>query len=192
MALNEGLEALETGAEELPGRVSGRPMRSIRQQVRHTSARLQGQVSWLLGVLVVVLLLERFGAVLLEVYKGGTGTPAWQQQLVLKALTAAPEALYLLSLWWIRQAMGEFAEGALFSPLVVRLLKRTGLTLAAGALFTVGVLPTLSWWLGAGPGYWVAYDPSSTVLGAMGLSLRVLAGALQRAAELQTELDEIF
>lgn len=164
---------------------------STRQRVRASSARLHTWLTWLLGGLVLVLLLERFGAVLLTLAQHPADAAA-QRAVVLKGIAAAPEALYLLSLGWIRQALGAFAEGALFSPLAVRLLNRTGITLAAGAVFTVLLEPSLAWLMGSGPGYLVAYDPSSVVLGALGLSLRVLSGALQRAGELQTELDEIF
>ncbi|MFY0533450.1 hypothetical protein [Nannocystis pusilla] len=54
------------------------------------------------------------------------------------------------------------------------------------------MVPALQRALGSGPGYWIAFDVSGLVLGALGLSLTVIARVLGRAAVLQAELDEIF
>lgn len=64
--------------------------------------------------------------------------------------------------------------------------------LATGAVITVFLLPSAAAALGFSPGYIVAYDVSSMVLGAIGLSLKIIAYILQRACEAQAEMDEIF
>ena len=64
--------------------------------------------------------------------------------------------------------------------------------LAVGALLNVFALPSLLTLAGKGPGYLIAYDVTGLVLGAVGLSLIVIANVLTRAAALQTELDGIF
>jgi hypothetical protein len=42
------------------------------------------------------------------------------------------------------------------------------------------------------PGYWIAFDVTGLVLGAIGLSLIIVSHILDRARELKAELDEIF
>jgi len=42
------------------------------------------------------------------------------------------------------------------------------------------------------PGYWIAFDVTGLVLGAIGLSLVIVSHILDRAGELKAELDEIF
>jgi len=54
------------------------------------------------------------------------------------------------------------------------------------------VAPLIMRMLGNGPGYWIAFDVSGIVLGAVGLSLTVVSRVLTRAGALQTELDEMF
>jgi hypothetical protein len=148
-------------------------------------------VSWLVATLAVLLVLERFGSVALQLVQGGPD-PNELRRLELACVVAVPEVLYLLALWWIRQALAEFAEGKLYAPPVTRMLDRVGLMLAAGAFVSVFLVPTASRLLGSGPGYVIAYDVSSLVLGAVGLSLKIIAHVLRRAAEMQAELDEIF
>jgi hypothetical protein len=159
--------------------------------IQRTSARLRRFVTGLLLVLVVLLFLERFGAVGLQLIEGGFGGEGIRR-LAFELVAACPEMLYLLSLWWIRQALSEFAGGKLYTPSVRRMLDRVGTTLAAGALISVFLVPSASRALGFGPGYWIAYDVSALVLGAIGLSLKVIAHVLRLASEMQVELDEIF
>lgn len=92
----------------------------------------------------------------------------------------------------VRRALAEFARGELFAPTITRLLDRVGTLLATGAFLGVFVVPALQRALGVGPGYWIAFDVSGLVLGALGLSLTVIARVLGRAAVLQAELDKIF
>ncbi len=72
------------------------------------------------------------------------------------------------------------------------MLERLGLTLASAAFLTVFILPSIARWLGFAPGYVIAYDVSNLVLGALGLSLTIIARVLRSAAAAQAELDEIF
>ena len=72
------------------------------------------------------------------------------------------------------------------------MLDRVGTMLATGAFISVFLVPSASRAVGFGPGYLIAYDVSGLVLGAVGLSLKVIAHVLRRGSEMQAELDEIF
>ncbi|MBA3833845.1 MAG: DUF2975 domain-containing protein [Chthoniobacterales bacterium] len=159
--------------------------------IQQRSANLRRLVSCLLASLVVLLVLERFGALAMQLSKHGIGGE-WPRRFASECITAFPEILYLLALWWIREALAAFAAGKLYTPTVTRMLERVGVMLSTGAFIGVFLLPSATGALGFGPGYVIAYDISGLVLGAIGLSLNIIAHVLQRASELQAELDEIF
>ena len=159
--------------------------------IRARSARLRRCLTALLATLAALLLLERFGAIGLQLLRAGLGRDEIRR-LGFQGVMALPEVLDLLALCWIRQALAGFAKGELYSPTVTRMLDRVGSTLAAATFLTVFLLPSLTALLGFGPGYLVAYDLSSLVLGAIGLSLKVIAHVLRGAAEAQAEFDQIF
>ncbi|MBA3961722.1 MAG: DUF2975 domain-containing protein [Chthoniobacterales bacterium] len=139
----------------------------------------------------MLLVLERFGAIGLQLARRGFSGDG-PRRLALECAVAFPEVLYLLALWWVRQTLAAFALGELYSPAICRMLERLGLTLASAAFLTVFILPSIARWLGFAPGYVIAYDVSNLVLGALGLSLTIIARVLRSAAAAQAELDEIF
>jgi hypothetical protein len=159
--------------------------------IQQRSANLRRLVSCLLASLAVLFVLERFGALAMQLFTRGIGGE-WPRRAAIECLRAIPEILYLLALWWIRGALAAFAAGKLYTPTVTRMLDRVGVMLSTGAVISVFLLPSVMRALGFGPGYVIAYDVSGLVLGAIGLSLKIIAHVLQRASELQTELDEIF
>lgn len=159
--------------------------------IQKSSARLRRVVTALSVTLWVLLVLERFGRLAMEVAIHGLSQELFKQ-VVYKLVTACPEVLYLLSLWWVRQALATFARGDLYAPIITRMLNRVGATLSVGATLNVFVVPAVDRALGFGPGYWVAFDVSGLVLGAIGLSLAIVARVLYHAGELKAELDEIF
>jgi hypothetical protein len=162
-----------------------------RTEIRRTSARLRRVLTGLLVSLAVLLVGERFGSlVVLFLDQGLSGEPL--RRLGLACVAACPEVLFLLALWWIRQALAAFADGQFYTPTITRMLERVGTTLATGALINVFVIPSASRALGFSPGYLIAYDVSGLVLGAVGLSLKVIAHVLRRASEMEAELDGIF
>ncbi|WP_313913387.1 DUF2975 domain-containing protein [Tahibacter sp.] len=158
--------------------------------IRARSASLLPFVTGLAAVLWVLLLFERFGAAGLRVVAHGDAA-AWQA-LAVQGVAAIPEVFYLLALDGVRRALAEFARGQLYAPTMTRMLDRIGVVLAAGAFIGVFVVPGMQRALGAGPGYWIAFDVSGFVLGALGLLLTVIARVFGRAAALEAELDEIF
>lgn len=165
----------------------GDPVRTIQA----SSARLRRLVTILSVALWMLLLLERFGWMAILVGKGGVGQEI-ARRIGYQFIAAGPEVMYLLALWWIRQSLAAFARGDLYAPIVPRMLRRVGMLLAIGAFLNVFVVPAAHRALGMGPGYWIAFDVTGLVLGGIGLSLAIVARALDRAGELKAELDEMF
>lgn len=161
------------------------------KDIQTSSTRLKRFVTTLCVSLSILLVLERFGAIALSLAQQGLGDETLRR-LSFQVVNACPEVLYLVSLWWIRQSLASFARGEFYAPTITRMLQRVGTLLAIGAAFGVFVLPSLDRALGFAPGYWVAFDVSGLVLGAIGLSLTIVARVLERAHGLQAELNEIF
>lgn len=158
--------------------------------VRAQSARLARLVAALFLCLVALLLLERFGPLLVTVARGGSEGVGLR--LLQQAVHAIPEVLYLLGLWWIRQALAALANGDLYAATLTQMIDRVGTALAAGALIGVFIVPSALRLAGSDPGYLIAFDISGLVLGALGLSLKVFAHLFQHAREMQIELQEMF
>jgi hypothetical protein len=162
-------------------------------KIQGSSARLRRLVGVLIVALWVLLVLERFGWAAPALIKGGSGLPPELPRRVwFELIASSPEVLFILSLTGIRQALGTFVGGDLYSLAVSRMLRRVGTMLAAGAFLKVFVVPALDRAIGLSPGYWIAFDVTGLVLGAIGLSLAIFARVLERAGELKAELDEIF
>jgi hypothetical protein len=164
---------------------------SAATKTRVRSARLCTVMTFLCAGLLGLLLAERFSAVLIGLVGGAAGANAFGR-LGVQFVDAFPEACYLLALWWIRQALAAIAGGDLYGDAVIRMLERVGIVLAVGALAGVFLVPGASRLLGTDPGYWIAYDVSGLVLGAIGVSLKVIADVLRLAAAMKADLDGIF
>jgi hypothetical protein len=164
---------------------------SVTADIGERSAYLRRFVTGLLVVLCVLLLLERFSDVAIQLFMHGFGEQPLRR-LAYQFVVACPDVVYLMSLWWIRQALAAFARGELYAPTIAWMLNRVGAMLAAGAFISVFLVPAAARMLGFDPGYWIAFDVSALVLGAIGLSLEIIARVLRSASELQAELDEIF
>jgi hypothetical protein len=139
----------------------------------------------------MLVLLERFSALLIEAFAYGF-TGIVMRRLAYQAISALPEVMFLLGLWWVREALSAFSRGELFGPPVTRMLERVGVVLAIGAMIRLFVVPGACRLLGFDLGYWIAFDASALVLGATGIAFKVIAGVLRRASAIESELDEIF
>ena len=159
--------------------------------IRRYSARMRGLVTALWVVSLALVVLERFSAVSITLVSSRFA-PAALRELACHAVAAFPEVLFLLALWWVRQALAAFAGGSLFAPPIVRMLGRVGVLLACGAAARILLVPGLCRLLGFNSGYWIAFDAASMVLAAIGLALRAIAAVLRHASVIQSELDEIF
>ena len=155
------------------------------------SARMRRFVSVLWGVCAALVVLERFSAVTIGVFRSGFAEPALRA-FACQAVSAIPEALFLLALWWVRDALAAFSRGEMFTTPMTRMLDRVGVLLACGAVVRIFIVPGVCRLLGFDAGYWIAFDAASLVLAAIGVSLKAIAGVLRHAASIQSELDEIF
>ena len=70
-------------------------------EIRRTSANLRRLLTGLLATLAVLLVLERFGAVAVQLLNHGVSGETLRR-LGLGFAAACPEVLFLLALWWIR------------------------------------------------------------------------------------------
>lgn len=155
--------------------------------IRVRSARLRNALSILFVVLLVLVVLERFSIPMIELWRG----EGWRPFNVAVA-GFVPDVFYLAALWGIRSALAGFAKGDFFAPTIVAMLNRVGWWLAVGAIASLFVKPLVLRAIGNPVGYWIAFDVSALLLGAVGLSLTVVSRVLTRAGALQTELDGMF
>lgn len=159
--------------------------------VRRHSARMRRIVTLLWSAALALVVLERFSAVTIHAFRTGFAPDA-TRDLACHALGAVPEAMFLLALWWVREALDAFARGELFAAPMTRMLDRVGVLLAVGAAARVALVPAACRLLGYDAGYWIAFDAAAMVVAAIGLALKAIAGVLRHASVVQSELDEIF
>jgi small-conductance mechanosensitive channel len=155
------------------------------------SARMRRFVTFLFFAALVLVLLERFSANTIWVVRSDFAPDA-VRALAYQAISAIPEGMFLLGLWWVRAALAAFARGELFAPPITRMLERVGVVIACGAAVRIAVVPAAAHLLGMAVGYWIAFDAASMVLAALGLALKAIAAVLRQALVIQSELDEIF
>ena len=159
--------------------------------VRRHSARMRRLVTMSWVVCLTLVVLERFSAAGIRAITTRYANDALRA-LACQAIAAIPEALFLVGLWWIREALAAFARGQLFAAPMTRMLDRVGIVLACGSAARILIVPGACRLLGFESGPWIAFDAAGLVLGAIGLALRAIAGVLRHASMIQSELDEIF
>jgi len=117
---------------------------------------------------------------------GSTGS--WGRPL----LQSVPAVFYLYAVWVIGQAMGALSDGALFQPVLAGALRRAGIALGAGGVFSVFLMTNLMRLFGFTSGGWLYFDIPGMTLGMLGGVLFLLGSLIERADRLQTELDEMI
>lgn len=118
-----------------------------------------------------------------------TGTPgAWMSQFVW----AMPTVFYLFAVWSIGSAMGQLSKGRLIQPTLVHALRRVGLSLGLGGLFSVFGVTNIIRMIGDGRGGFAYFDVAGMTLGMIGGALFLLAGVMEQAGKVQAELDEMI
>jgi hypothetical protein len=164
---------------------------STKLDVQAHSARMRRFVTLLFAGSLTLVVLERFSAVTIRAVSTGFALDALRA-LACQAISAFPELLFLLGVWWVREALKMIAAGALFGAEVTRMLDRVGMVLAFASATRILVVPGACRLLGFDVGHWIAFDAASMVLLATGLALRAIAAVLRHASTVQSELDEIF
>ncbi|MGZ9098144.1 MAG: DUF2975 domain-containing protein [Brevundimonas sp.] len=118
-----------------------------------------------------------------------SGTPAgWLARLVW----ASPTIFYLYAVWAIGAAMGQLSKGRLIQPTLVHALRRVGLSLGLGGLFSVFGVTNVIRLIEGGQGGWAYFDVAGMTLGMIGGALFLLGGVMEQAGRVQAELDEMI
>lgn len=165
--------------------------RSTVVSIQEHSARMRRFVTVLWTGCLTLVALERFSAAGIRAVASGFAEEPLRA-FACQAVAAVPEALFLLGLWWVRDALAAFSRGELFGLPMTRMLDRVGVVLAIGSAMRIFVVPGVCRLLGFDSGHWIAFDAAGLVLGAIGLALKAIAGVLRHASTIQSELDEIF
>ena len=127
----------------------------------------------------VVLLL----ATLLTLASAASGRAI--EPAILVALSPLP--FYLFALWTARTASGRIGQGEALRSLISPMLRRIGWSLFLGAIAQVFLVPWLR------PGKTLAmYDIGAITVGAVGITLVIVARLVSDAERDRAELDEIL
>ncbi len=159
--------------------------------IQQHSARMRRFVTVLWAICLTLVVLERFSAAGIQLFATDFAGHAWRA-FACQAMAAVPEGLFLLGLWWVREALAAFSRGEWFAAPMTRMLDRVGIVLACGSAARILLVPGACRLLGFDSGHWIAFDAAGLVLGAIGLALKAIAGVLRHASRIQSELDEIF
>lgn len=166
-------------------------MKHDANDLRQHSANVRRYVTVLWVASATLVVLERFSAATIWMFRRHFASET-VTHLACQAVSFVPELMFILALWWVRDALSAFARGEWFTSNIARMLDRVGIVLACGAFVRIFLVPGACRLLGLDAGYWIAFDASALVLGSIGLALRAIAGVLRRASAIQSELDEIF
>ncbi len=158
------------------------------------SERFRSQCRLLRGATMVVwsgMALLVSGMVAMPLWMPGEPDVQGTRQL-LAIVHFLPGIGYLWALWAVQRALGDLAEGRMFSATVARAMRHIGIGVLAGALFNVFAVTNLSRWIAGGEGGYLYFDLSGIVLGVVGAALVLLARLVDQARALQAALDGIF
>jgi hypothetical protein len=118
--------------------------------------------------------------------------PLSGRSLLTSVLTGVPPVCYLFGVWSIGRAMGQLSKGRLFQPTVADALRRVGLALGVGGVFSVFIVTNLLRVIGETRGGYLHFDIPGMTLGMIGGALFLLGGIVDQAGRVQAELDEII
>lgn len=155
--------------------------------------RLCGQFRWLaifmtlgVGGLVVVTSLL-IPAISWIIHGAGSG-----RSLLVSAVWMVPTMLYLYAVSAIGHGMGELSRGRLFAPTVSQALRRVGVALGLGGIFSVFIATNLLRMLEQTRGGYLHFDVAEMTLGMIGGALYLLGQVVDQAGIVQAELDEMI
>ncbi len=112
--------------------------------------------------------------------------------LVVAVIPAVPAACYLFGVWSIGRAMGELSKGRLFQPTVADALRRVGLALGIGGVFSVFIMTNIIRLITGTQGGYLHFDVPGMTLGMIGGALFLLGRVVEQAGRIEAELDEMI
>lgn len=115
-----------------------------------------------------------------------------RHEVLTAAILGVPALCYLFGVWSIGRAMGELSRGRLFQPTVASALRRVGLALGVGGVFSVFIMSNLLRVMGETRGGYLNFDVPSMTLGMIGGALFLLGRVVDQAGRVQAELDEMI
>lgn len=152
--------------------------------LRVRSARYRGLITWVTLIVLVLQMLQFFGAYLIRAVE-------WDQVLVA-LIMLAPQLCYLYGVWSLRPAFGEVAQGRMFGEAQTNALATLGWMLIVGGLFSIFLLTNLLRLVQATEGGFLNFDLSDIVLTVVGGALVLLSRLMAKAHAMKTELDDII
>ncbi len=160
--------------------MSAKPTRTLRAR----SARYRSLITWVVAGVVVLQLLQYFGAYLVR--------PVDWDQVRVALILIVPQACYLYGVWSLRPAFNEIAEGRMFGAAQARALTTLGWSLIAGGAFSVLLLHYLMRLSGVVQAGFLNFDLSDIVLAVVGGALVLLSHLMAKAHAMKSELDDII
>ncbi|WP_029086596.1 DUF2975 domain-containing protein [Brevundimonas aveniformis] len=160
---------------------------------RRRCRQFRGLAWFLIGSMGLVVLVQAMSILVGIAGTAGGEASMLQPDLVVSLLLSmVSPACYLYAVWVIGQAMGALAKGDLFQPVLAKALRRAGIALGIGGLFSVFVMTNLMRLFGVIDGGYLNFDVSAMTLGMFGGVLFLLGTLVEEARRTQAELDEMI
>ncbi|MFC7378997.1 DUF2975 domain-containing protein [Brevundimonas sp. GCM10030266] len=121
-----------------------------------------------------------------------TDAAAYEPRYLKGVIWTVPAVCYLFGVWAIGSAMGQLAKGRLIQPTLSDALRKVGLALGIGGVFSVFVMSNLIRLVEGGRGGYLHFDVASMTLGMIGGALFLLGRVMEQADRVQAELDEMI
>ncbi|MEQ1490467.1 MAG: DUF2975 domain-containing protein [Terricaulis sp.] len=156
----------------------------LNTSLRARSGRYRAVITWVTLTVLVLQLLQFFGAYLVRAVE-------WDQVLVA-LIMLAPQLCYLYGVWSLRPAFGEVAQGRMFGEAQTKALATLGWSLIVGSVFSIFLLTNLLRLVQFTEGGLLNFDVSDIVLAVVGGALVLLSHLMAKAHAMKSELDDII
>lgn len=152
--------------------------------LRVRSARYRAVITWVTLIVLMLQLLQFFGAYLVRAVE-------WDQ-VIVALIMLAPQLCYLYGVWSLRPAFGEVAQGRMFGEAQTKALTTLGWSLIIGSMFSIFLLTNLLRLVQFTEGGFLNFDVSDIVLAVVGGALVLLSHLMAKAHAMKSELDDII
>ena len=152
--------------------------------LRVRSARYRATITWVTLIVLMLQLLQFFGAYLVRAVE-------WDQ-VTVALIMLAPQLCYLYGVWSLRPAFGEVAQGRMFGEAQTKALTTLGWSLIIGSMFSIFLLTNLLRLVQFTEGGFLNFDVSDIVLAVVGGALVLLSHLMAKAHAMKSELDDII